>query len=299
MRSLNLLLSISIILLFSNFNAYSQINLVDAQFFQNRYLSSPAFAGFEVGTRVNLGYRNQWSMFPGAPVDQNLTLDHGFGKVGVGLSVISNKAGDLSNTKLIGTYSYALPINEEGTKLRVGFNFGFQGTNFNAQNVVGDPNDKNIASLNERKSIIDGDFGIAFVTNRLTIDGTIYNLKSQIVGDGSNLDIGTDFNLYFVGAAYSIPMQNWTVNTRMAFRKVKNFDNLVDVGAEVRTSGNQLGFTGIYHSNKSSTFGVSYLHNEKWQVLGMYNTTANPIESYANGSFEVCLQINLKNIKEK
>jgi hypothetical protein len=57
MRTKVHLFILSILLIFS-FNSYSQISLLDAQFFQNRYLANPAMAGLDGGLRVNLGYRN-------------------------------------------------------------------------------------------------------------------------------------------------------------------------------------------------------------------------------------------------
>lgn len=294
-----LILSISIIFLFASLDAYSQISLLDAQFFQNRYLANPAMAGLNTGTRVNLGYRNQWSNVPGAPVDQNFTLDHRQNKVGAGLSVLNAKAGDLSHTKVYGTYSYALPLNNESSKIHFGLNFGFQRTSFNAENIIGDPNDQNIVRFNDRKTVLDGDFGLGYTSERFSIDGAVYNLKNQLVGDASDLDLGTDFNLYYVGAGYSIPMAEWTINTKVAYRNIKNYDDIVDVGMEVRTSTDKLGFTGLYHTNKSATFGLSYLHKKEWQFLVMYNTSASPIANYTLGTFEAALQINLHNLIKK
>ena len=298
MRMQRLSISNIVILMICNLSSYSQVNLLDAQFFQNRYLANPAMAGFEIGTRASLGYRNQWSSIPGAPIDQNFTLDHRSNKAGAGLSVINAKAGDLSHTKVHGTYSYALPFNDGSSKFHFGINFGFQRTSFNAQNVIGDRNDRNIVNFNDRESILDGDFGLGFSNERLIIDGAIYNLKNQVFQDGSDLDLGSDFNLYYLGAAYTIPFAEWKINSKLAYRKIKNFDDLVDIGAEIRTSNDKLGFTGIYHTNKSSTFGISYIHKKEWQLLTMYNTTARPIANYANGSFEVALQVNLQNMKK-
>lgn len=291
-----ILISITFIIVLMNLSSYSQINLLDAQFFQNRYLANPAMAGLEGGTRVNLGYRNQWGSITGAPVDQYFTLDHRVDKVGTGLSVINAKAGDLSHTKLYGTFSYALPLNNQSGKFHFGLNFGFQRTNFNAQNIKGDLNDKNIATFNDRQSIIDGDFGIGYSSEHFSIDGAFYNLKNQLFDDGSDLDLGADFNLYYLGATYTIPMPEWKINTKLAYRSVKNFKDILDAGAEIRTSNDKLGFTGIYHSNKSSTFGISYLHNKEWQLIAMYNTSASPIANYTNGAFEVALQLNLHNM---
>ena len=96
----NLGLFIFSLLLFFSFKSYSQISLLDAQFFQNRYLANPAMAGLNGGLRVNLGYRNQWGNIPGAPEDQNFTMDYRKDKVGTGFSIINAKAGEISHSKI-------------------------------------------------------------------------------------------------------------------------------------------------------------------------------------------------------
>jgi type IX secretion system PorP/SprF family membrane protein len=292
-------LIISSIILFFSLNSYSQVSLHDAQFFHNRYLVNPAMAGLDGGLRVNLGYRNQWSNIPGAPVDQNFTMDYRKEKVGIGFSVINGKAGDMSQTKTYATYSYALQLGEGSGKLHFGLNFGLQSVSFNSQNIIGDRNDRNIARFNDRKSLLDGDFGLAYTSDKFSIDGAIYNMKNQIIKDEGDLNLGTDYNLFYIGTAYSIPMAEWKINTKVAYRNIKNYTDIVDIAAEIKTSNNKLGITGIYHTNKSSTIGISYLHNNDWQFLGMYNTAQNPIANYANGTFEVALQINVQNIFKK
>ena len=94
-------------------------------------------------------------------------------------------------------------------------------------------------------------------------------------------------------------MAEWRINTKVAYRNIKNYTDIVDIAAEVRTSNNKLGFTGIYHTNKSSTFGISYSHKNEWQFLGMYNTAQAPIANYANGTFELALQVSLQNLFKK
>jgi hypothetical protein len=212
--------------------------------------------------------------------------------------VINAKAGEISHTKMYGTYSYALQVNE-GSKLHFGMNLGVQTVNFNTQNIIGDPNDRNITNFNDRKALIDGDFGFGYTSDRFSIDGAVYNLKSQFSKDNGDLNLGTDFNLFYVGTSYSISMAEWRVNTKLAYRNIKNYTDIVDIGAEVRTSNNKLGFTGIYHTNKSSTFGISYLHKNEWQFLGMYNNAQTPLSDYVLGTFELALQVSVQNLFKK
>jgi type IX secretion system PorP/SprF family membrane protein len=298
MRTKVHLFILSILLIFS-FNAYSQISLLDAQFFQNRYLANPAMAGLDGGLRVNLGYRNQWSNVPGAPIDQNFTMEYRKDKEGLGFSLINAKAGDLSHTKMFGTYSYALQLDDGSSRVHFGMNLGIQTVSFNTQNIIGDPNDRNIARFSDRKALVDGDFGFGFTNERFSIDGAVYNLKYQFSNDNGDLNLGADFNLFYLGTSYSIPMPEWRINTKLAYRNIKNHTDIVDIAAEVRTSNNKLGFTGIYHTNKSSTFGISYLHNNEWQFLGMYNNAQSTITRYALGTFEIALQVNVQNLIKK
>lgn len=291
--------SLLIFLLLFSLRSYSQISLLDAQFFQNRYLANPAMAGLEGGLRVNLGYRYQWGNIAGAPRDQNFTLDHRNNRVGTGLSVINSKAGDLSHTKVYATYSYQLPLDNGSSSFHFGWNLGVQSVSLNTQNIIGDLNDQNISRFNNRKALLDGDFGFGYTNKNFSIDGAVYSLKNQIVKDLNDLNVGTDFNLFYVGTSYSILMTDWRINGKVAFRKIRNFTDLVDIAAEVRTSNNKLGFTGIYHTNKSSTFGISYLHKNEWQFLSMYNTAQTPVANYLNGTFEIALQVNLQNILKK
>ena len=83
----------------------------------------------------------------------------------------------------------------------------------------------------------------------------------------------------------------------MAYRGVRNFQNILDVGAEIRTASDQLGFMGMYHSNKSMSFGLSYHQKKDWQLFLLYNNLTQELKSYATGTFEIGLQLNL--IKKK
>src|SRR4051812_13042017 len=78
-------------------------------FILNQYLYNPAYAGANKGTQFNLGYRNQWTGFDGAPVTY---MASGFGtlkkrpNMAIGGVIINDKSGLLSRTSFYGTYSY-------------------------------------------------------------------------------------------------------------------------------------------------------------------------------------------------
>ncbi len=83
----------------------------------------------------------------------------------------------------------------------------------------------------------------------------------------------------------------------MAYHGVRNFQNILDVGAEIRTVSDQLGFMSMCHSNKSMSFGLSDHQKKDWQLFLLYNNLTQELKSYATRTFEIGLQLNL--IKKK
>ena len=270
----------------------AQINPVDAQFFQNRYLANPAMAGFEQGLHLNLGYRTQWSNMPGSPINQNVNFESRLNKVGLGLIIASDKAGLLNYTKVLGTYAYHMPLNSPGEELHFGINFGVYNGTLSMQNVIGDTNDPDLVDFNERKIALDGDFGMVYSREKFEIEATFYNLKSQLKGDVKNF---ADNSLSYISAQYVFPVSSWNIISKLAFRGVRNYKDVIDIGLNAIIPNEKLGFIAIFHSNKSTSYGISYLHNQQWQLLTSYNTSAQPIRNYASETFEIGLKINLNN----
>lgn len=277
-------------------SAKAQINPMAVQYFQNPYLANPAMAGITVGLKLNLGYRNQWSNFPGAPINHQAGLDYQDDKVGWGLSISNEQSGDLSHTKVYGTYAYHLPLNDETQQIHFGLNMGIQNGSYNIQNLIGNPNDPDLVAYNEREFVWDVDFGMAYTNQKLTLEGVMYNIKSQFKKDISNT---ADFSVYYLAANYKFPLGTWKTQAKLAYRGIKNYVDVADVGMELRTENEKLAFTGIYHTNKSSTFGINYQHNKQWHFLGLYTTTSRQINNYTNGSFELGIQVDLSKIKLK
>lgn len=274
----------------------AQINPFDAMYFGNGYMANPAMAGLREGARLNLGYRNQWTNVPGAPRMQQIMYDAQSKRVGFGARVFNNREGDINQTRVSGTLAFHLPLSQYDDQIHFGLNIGAQKGSYDMQGLVGNPNDPTVIQYNQRGTQFDGDFGMAYTGSRLSVEFAVYNLLDQISKDDDNF---ADFNTFYSALGYKFPMENWKLNTKIAYRGVRNYTNIVDMGMELKTNNEKLGFTGIYHTNKSATFGLSYLHQEKWEITGYYNTTANPISNAANGVFEISLQIHLSKKQTK
>lgn len=289
----NFLLNFAIVSLIgiSGINQVSaQINPIGAQYFQNRYLANPAMAGFQSGLSINLAYRKQWNNIPGAPQNISVTGDYGTEKVGVGFNFYKDEAGLLSRSRVQASYAYHLPLSDDDKKLHFGVSLGIQSQHLNSSNIIGAPNDLMTVRFNDQEKIIDGDFGMAYTSNNLSIEGSITNIKSQLKIE--NLQ-PADFSTFYTAVGYKIKLIDWQIEPKVVYRGVRNFKDLLDLGAEIRTASDQLGFMSMYHSNNSMSFGISYQQKKNWQLFLLYNTPTQALRSYATGTFEIGFQLNL------
>ena len=131
---------------------------------------------------------------------------------------------------------------------------------------------------------------MAYTSNKLSIEGSITNLKSQLKVE--NLQ-PADFSTFYTAIGYKINLTDWHIEPKMVYRGVRNFKDMLDFGAEIRTATDQLGFMSMYHSNKSMSFGISYQQKNAWQLFFLYNTPTQALRSYATGTFEIGFQLNL------
>ncbi|MFM6976136.1 MAG: PorP/SprF family type IX secretion system membrane protein [Sphingobacteriaceae bacterium] len=292
MKQYSKLLGLLIVLLISN-RSVAQTNPFDAQYFLNPYIANPAMAGFKEGFRLNAGYRTQWTNFVGSPRYQNAAIDYRTNKVGLGLTIVNTKAGLLGNTKVVGTYTYHLPINGDDKTFSIGMNFGIQNGNFDVRSVNANTNDPVITEVGERKTVADGDIGVAYNSEKFGLEATVYNLKSRFKSMVFN---PADYNTFYMASSLKFPLSNFNLATKVAYRAYLEDKDIVDLGAELKTKNEKLGLSAIYHTNKSTSLGISYKQSDKWQFLGVYSSYAKAVSNYTNGSFEVALLINLKKL---
>lgn len=272
----------------------AQLNPLAAQYFSNQYLINPAFAGSTQGLKLNAGYRKLWSNLPGAPLTQSLTGDYGFNKVGVGINLYHESAGLQRRIRVMGSYGYHLKINEKNDQLHFGISLGFMSQRLEISDIYGNPNDPGVGQYNNRKTYLDGDFGMAYTTGRLNLQASVPNLKSVLKRDVIKL---ADVTTFYAAASYKIKVSDdldgLDLEPKVAFRGVKGYDNIWDAGAQLQIADKQVFILGLYHSTKNATFGLGMDFRKRYLISGMYTTQTSALSNYTNGSFELNLGLNL------
>ena len=271
---------------------YAQLDPLSAQYFNNRYLINPAFAGLQNETNLNLAYRSQWNNVPGAPVAQNLTLDHGFKKVGLGINFVNDKSGLTKQTRAVASFAYHLPVGANENKLNFGISVGMMSERLSSADIVGSVNDPNANRYNERENYLDGDFGIAYTDTRFTLHAAFPNLRKVL---NSNDERFADIPRFFTSASYKFlfgaGIDAVVLEPQVAFRGIKGLDNIWDAGAQLALIDRQVLLSGMYHSTKNATFGVGMDFKKKYLVSGLYTSNTAAMSGYTTGNFELNLRI--------
>ena len=288
-------IALSLICALACFSAKAQIDPLGAQFYTNQYIANPAFAGFTQGLKVNGVYRKLWNNIPGSPLTQNLTADYGFNKVGLGLNVNNESAGLQRQVRVVGSYAYHLPLSADAEQqLHFGVSLGFANQRLENADINGDPNDIMVGMYNTRRTYLDGDFGVAFTSNGLNIQAAIPNLKSFFKKETVRL---ADVATFYGAASYQFVFDKGGnavgLEPKVAYRGVQGYDNIWDAGAQLTLLDRQILLTGLYHSTKSTTYGLGMDFKRKYLITGMYTTQTSALSGYTNGSFELNLRLSL------
>jgi type IX secretion system PorP/SprF family membrane protein len=274
-------------------NASAQLNPLTSQYFLNQYQVNPAYAGASEGLKVNLDYRKQWSNIPGSPSTQSMTADYKLNKVGIGINVFNEKAGSLQRTKAMATYAYHLQLNKEDQHLSFGASIGLMNERVDYNEINGDQSDAILAEFNNKGSLFDGDFGVAYTSKTFNLEAAIPNLRSFVKQETNN---NIDRARFFAAVSYKINTGNGAnaleIEPKVVFREIQGYKSIIDAGANFNFT-DKLFIMGMYHSSNSASFGAGINYQSSLAIMAFYTTETAALQGSANGTFEVSLRARL------
>jgi type IX secretion system PorP/SprF family membrane protein len=287
--------NISFIVLFSfafMFHVNAQLKPLAAAFYQNQYLINPAMAGVQGGTSFNLSYRTQLNSVPGALKEQALTGTYSFDKAAIGLNVYNETAGLLKRTRVVGSYAYHLKLNQNDN-LHFGLSVGVLNEKVEQSSIRGDATDSNIDRFNARGAVVDGDFGVAYRSKGVAIQGAILNLNNfmnRYKRDQIN------YSTFFTAISYKFnagkEYGDVGLEPKLCYRGIKEADGILDAGVNVVFAQDRFNVYGLYHTSENATFGFGIKY-KTLSVSGIYSSVPHAFRGYTNGDFELGLGIRL------
>jgi type IX secretion system PorP/SprF family membrane protein len=96
------------------------------QFFDNKLFVNPAYAGSKDLLNFTAMHREQWMGFEGKPVSTTMSLHSPlrYETVGLGLTMVRDQSGPISQTMAYGDFSYTLKFKNELRKISFGLKAG-------------------------------------------------------------------------------------------------------------------------------------------------------------------------------
>lgn len=148
-----------LILLSKSLVAQDVVNFT--QFFFNPYTVNPSYAGIDGRPSIAVAYRKQWATIDGGPTIINFSLHVPASKrLGIGLNVVQDSRGILSNTGLMFSASYNMSIAEQSF-IRVGFSGGASWNKVDMDKLEGF-SDNAISKILAGNAYLLGNAGVSF-----------------------------------------------------------------------------------------------------------------------------------------
>lgn len=286
------ILFLSIVFLIAD-TANAQLNKFEAMYYQNQYLGNPAMAGINKGLNANIGYQRQWDEVPGNPVMMYGTAEYNpDDRLAYGLNFYSDRAGLITNTRILGTFAYHLPLDAEDRKLNFGLSIGARFLSLDKSKISGDITDPSIQNFDEGGAL-DGDFGISYTTKLLTLQASVPNLNNTFFEDNDGERRYVDNQVFYGAASYKIyvssRINDFNIQPLVAFRGIKGLKNIVDIGANFEMPEYHMNISTMYHTNEvvSGSFGITL---DKLGIFLSYSGFIGNSGAYANDAIELGLR---------
>jgi type IX secretion system PorP/SprF family membrane protein len=272
---------------------YSQVTYLGSQFYENQYIGNPAMSGIEQGIVLNLSYRSQWRTLSGSPITQSFTAEYGKGQVGAGINIYNDKADLLGRQRAVGTYSYHLPLDYDSKKVHFGISLGVSNSTLDNDRVIGDTGDPLLDDY-KRKPYLVGDFGVAYTSEKLTLQAALPNMKKYFEKDERNMIDRATF-LMSISYKVALEVEGVYLEPRFGYRGAKGIDNILDIGSSINFHNNLLTAMGMYHSNKSFTLGFGLKLEDRYSINGYYTNQWTELSTSFGGNFEIGLRAHVFN----
>ena len=194
-------LTILIILIATNYSAFSQQKPVLSQYMFNGLVINPAYAGVHEHLNVTALYRNQWVNFEGAPETSTFSAHSGLkGKnIGVGFLASNDEVGVHNDLSFYGYYAYKIKFKNGSLSMGLQGGFNHLKSDYTILSLK-DPGDSRFGVVNRSLKFNFGT-GIYYSNKTSYIGFSIpYIRKKRFVEENLNTQNFEDSRYYYLTA---------------------------------------------------------------------------------------------------
>jgi len=295
MKLILLILSIFVF----GFNSYSQQRGTYSNFLLNDVYYNPAIAGSKNIHIANISYRNQWVGFDGAPT---LLMGNFYGsvknkgKMGYGVSLLSEKVGITQSTTFSINYAHHFKLSEK-MKLGLGIQPGYMQYRVKLYDaVLADQGDDVLTGSVYSANALDASAGFNLYSDKFFIMGSVHHLlgkEIRFTSYNSNLDF------HFNGiAGYNIlfKKKNFELQPSVMFKYTQPVPYQI-TGMLKGTFNNKFWIGVLYKTDDAAGVSVGVNLKDRLTVGYGFDYVLSKLSNYQSGSHEIVLSFNLT--KEK
>lgn len=270
----------------------------DAQYTQyqfNTLVLNPAYAGSRGTISATAFYRNQWMNIEGAPNSMAASIHAPIkNRVGIGLTLESDKIGPIENYVISANYAYQIPL--EIGRLAMGIKASL--TSYNAlystsQTVTqGD-----IAFQQDIKSLLPNfGAGIYYFTDNFVMGVAVPRLlENKITSTGeNNITKITALNRHYYATIGSVLALSEQIKFKptVLVKYVPNTPLVADIGANILLK-DAFGVGVSYRTQTSWNFSLLYQLKNGWRIGYAYDYAITDINQFSGASHEFMLGIEV------
>lgn len=300
------------------------------QYVFNNYLLNPALSGIENYTDVKLGYRSQWTGLDGAPVTSYFSINAPIGKNflqgdatafpaggglnpssrsytqnymaaephhGVGLTIVSDKTGPITQTNIDATYAYHLGITET-LNLAVGVSAGISHNLIDIGKLTYvDQNDPTIQGLTPSQWKPDLGVGVWAYSSNYFFGVSAQQILPQnlyVTGPTSASQNKTVPHYFVTGGVKLFVSDDITLMPSALLKFIAPVPVTFDVNMKMSFQ-DKFWIGGSYRRNDSYAALVGFNLNSLINVGYSYDFTTSALNTVSHGSHEIVLGILLNN----
>lgn len=289
----------SLLLVLTSLGAFAQQDPHYTQYMYNMNVINPAYAGSKEHLSFGLLYRKQWVDLEGAPSTFSLAGSMPVGKnVGLGLSMISDKIGPISENNVYADFSYTLNLGGEH-RLAFGLKGGATFHKVGLYSDIGQVQDPNAIvndpafAQNTSNTFLNIGSGLFYYTNKYYLAFSVPNMIKSTHLDYNGRKYGNESVHYFLTGGYVFQLSDmWKFKP---FAMVKTaFGSPISYDISTNFLYNERFEMGATY-RRDDSFGamVNYAINPNLRIGYAYDHVISDLKVATTSSHEIILLFDL------
>lgn len=292
----------------------AQTNPLLGQYFQNMHVYNPAHAGINDAVEINMGVRQQWGGFDGAPrtvyvsasgnlrnfanlkQDEQSEVKKGM-KHGAGMYLVSDKQGPYKQTEMSVMYAVHVPLTSD-----LNLAFGASPSVYNAKvdmseiwvkDMTNDQAYQSMVANGSSTTYLHLNLGWSLYSSRFYVSYAMAEAVKKPVSGNKDLGQKDGSMRHHILAGYRIKLQNEIELIPNAFVRTDNRKPLFFEGG-MRARYKENYWLGLSARNDHTYIGMlGFTFQDRFRVGYSYEYKTRDISNYSNGTNEINLGMRL------